>query len=102
MANDIRMRAQEKNGVVTVKALVKHPMETGQRKDGNGNIIPPDFIQQITAKANGEMVMEAQWSVAVSKNPYLAFEYSGKKGDTVELTMLDNKGQTYSGSEKVR
>ncbi|MGA0260427.1 MAG: thiosulfate oxidation carrier complex protein SoxZ, partial [bacterium] len=87
----IRMRAKEQGGVVTVKALVKHEMETGQRKDADGNVIPAYFIQQLTAKANGEVVMEGQWSPAVSKNPYLAFQYEGKKGDTSELTMIDNK-----------
>ena len=69
----IRMRAKEQGGLVTVKALVKHPMETGQRKDKSGNKIPEHFIQQITAKANGEVIMEAQWSPAVSKNPLSGF-----------------------------
>ena len=41
------MRAKEQGGLVTVKALVKHPMETGQRKDKSGNKIPEHFIQQI-------------------------------------------------------
>jgi sulfur-oxidizing protein SoxZ len=96
------MRAKEQNGVVTAKALAKHPMETGQRKDKNGKTIPEDFIQTVTAKSNGEVVMEAEWSVAISKNPYLAFQYEGKKGDTLEITMLDNHGKTYSGKGKVR
>ena len=61
------MRAKEQNGLVTVKALVKHPMETGQRKAKDGSLVPAHFIQQITAKANGEVVLEAQWSPAVSK-----------------------------------
>ncbi|MEC8436555.1 MAG: thiosulfate oxidation carrier complex protein SoxZ, partial [SAR324 cluster bacterium] len=61
----IRMRAKEQNGLVTVKALVKHPMETGQRKAKDGSLVPAHFIQQITAKANGEVVLEAQWSPAV-------------------------------------
>ena len=97
----IRMRAKEQGGLVTVKALVKHPMETGQRKDKSGNKIPEHFIQQITAKANGEVIMEAQWSPAVSKNPYLAFQYDGKKGDTIEIAMIDNEGQTFDGKGKV-
>ena len=29
----IKIRAKESKGAVTVKALMKHPMETGQRKD---------------------------------------------------------------------
>ena len=98
----IRMRAKEQGGLVTVKALVKHPMETGQRKDKSGNKIPEHFIQQITAKANGEVIMEAQWSQAVSKNPYLAFQYDGKKGDTIEIAMIDNEGQTFDGKGKVK
>ncbi|MAA67817.1 MAG: thiosulfate oxidation carrier complex protein SoxZ [Deltaproteobacteria bacterium] len=98
----IRMRAKEQGGLVTVKALVKHPMETGQRKDKNGNKIPEHFIQQITAKANGEVIMEAQWSPAVSKNPYLAFQYDGKKGDTIEIAMIDNEGKTFDGKGKVK
>jgi sulfur-oxidizing protein SoxZ len=98
----IRMRAKEQGGLVTVKALVKHEMETGQRKDAKGNVIPAHFIQQITAKANGEVVMEAQWSPAVSKNPYLAFQYDGKKGDTIEIAMIDNEGKTFNGKEKVK
>jgi sulfur-oxidizing protein SoxZ len=96
------MRAKEQGGLVTVKALVKHPMETGQRKDKNGNKIPEHFIQQITAKANGEVIMEAQWSPAVSKNPYLAFQYDGKKGDTIEIAMIDNEGKTFDGKGKVK
>ena len=98
----IRMRAKEQGGLVTVKALVKHPMETGQRKDKNGNKIPEHFIQQITAKANGEVIMEAQWSPAVSKNPYLAFQYDGKKGDTIEIAMIDNEGKTFDGKGKFK
>ncbi|MDG2195646.1 MAG: thiosulfate oxidation carrier complex protein SoxZ [SAR324 cluster bacterium] len=98
----IRMRAKEQGGLVTVKALVKHPMETGQRKDKSGNKIPEHFIQQITAKANGEVIMEAQWSPAVSKNPYLAFQYDGKKGDTIEIAMIDNEGKTFDGEGKVK
>jgi sulfur-oxidizing protein SoxZ len=96
------MRAKEQGGLVTVKALVKHPMETGQRKDKNGNKIPEHFVQQITAKANGEVIMEAQWSPAVSKNPYLAFQYDGKKGDTIEIAMIDNEGKTFDGKGKVK
>ncbi|MEL0161019.1 MAG: thiosulfate oxidation carrier complex protein SoxZ, partial [Deltaproteobacteria bacterium] len=84
------------------KALVKHPMETGQRKAKDGSLVPAHFIQQITAKANGEVVLEAQWSPAVSKNPYLAFQYDGKKGDTIEIAMIDNEGKTFDGKGKVK
>jgi len=101
MTDQIRIRAKYKNGVVEVRALMKHPMEIGQNKDKNGNKVPPHFIQTVTAKVNGELVFEAYWSGAISKNPYLAFEYPGKEGDQLELTAVDNQGETLSGSIQI-
>ena len=44
----IKMRSKESNGVVTVKALIKHPMETGQRKNKKtGDFIPAHYIQEV-------------------------------------------------------
>ena len=52
----IRIKAKERAGIVDVKSLMKHPMETGLRKDKDGNIIPPHFIQEIVAENNGAVV----------------------------------------------
>ena len=96
----IKIRAKENKGSVTVKALVKHPMETGQRKDNKtGDKIPAHFIQEVVGRANGDEVIVVHWGPAVSKNPYLTFAYSGSKGDEVELSWTDNKGN--SDSKKV-
>ena len=61
----IKMRSKESNGVVTVKALIKHPMETGQRKNKKtGDLIPAHYIQEVHSKANGKDVpmSEVHWS----------------------------------------
>ena len=66
----IKIRAKESNGSVTVKALVKHPMETGQRKDNKtGEKIPAHFIQEVVGRANGDEVIVVHWGPAVSKKP---------------------------------
>ena len=89
----IKLRAKESKGVVTVKAIIKHPMETGQRKNKKtGEKIPAHFIQQVICKANNDEVITINWGPAVSKNPYLTFAYMGSKGDVVELTWEDNQG----------
>ena len=89
----IKLRAKESKGVVTVKAIIKHPMETGQRKNKKtGEKIPAHFIQQVICKANNNEVITINWGPAVSKNPYLTFAYMGSKGDVVELTWEDNQG----------
>jgi sulfur-oxidizing protein SoxZ len=89
----IKLRAKESKGIVTVKAIIKHPMETGQRKNKKtGEKIPAHFIQQVICKANNNEVITINWGPAVSKNPYLTFAYMGSKGDVVELTWEDNQG----------
>ena len=100
----IRLRASNKGGDATVKALITHPMETGLRKDKKtGKMIPAHFIQTVSGKHNGKEVLLAEWSGAVSKNPYVSFQFGGaKKGDTVELTWSDNKGGSESASTQVR
>lgn len=94
MANSIKVRAKLKDDVTTVKALISHSMETGQRKDKKtGKVIPAHFIQQVTCEHGGNTVLDALWGPAVSKNPYLSFKFKGaKKGDTLKLSWSDNKG----------
>jgi sulfur-oxidizing protein SoxZ len=98
----IKIRAKLSNDVTTVKALIQHPMETGQRKDKKGNVIPAHFIQEVTCEHNGSNVMTALWGAAVSKNPYLSFKFKGAKaGDTLKLSWVDNKGESDSVETQV-
>jgi len=99
----IKIRARAKGNAVTVKALIKHPMETGLRKDKKtGKKIPAHFIQEVTCKADGKQVLLAEWGPAISKNPYLSFTFDGTKGQTVVLSWADNKGQSDSAEVKVK
>lgn len=95
MANPMKIRAASKDGVTEVKVLMSHEMETGQRKDSSGNLVPAHFITELTATWNGKTVLEGQFGGAVSKNPYLAFKFKGgAKGDKVVVTWKDNKGDS--------
>ncbi len=103
MAKSIKVRAKERKGVVTVKALMSHPMETGLRKDKKtGKVIPAHHIQEVMAKAGDKTVLEAVWGGAISKNPYLSFKYAGAKGDSLTLSWVDNMGQSDSITAKVK
>jgi sulfur-oxidizing protein SoxZ len=93
MADPMRIRAQASGGKATVRVLMSHEMETGQRKDASGKVIPAWFIQEITASLNGAPVMTAQWGPSISKNPFLQFAVKGAKaGDKLAVTWVDNKG----------
>ena len=102
MADPMRIRAQASGDKATIRVLMSHEMESGQRKDGNGKIIPAWHIQDVTATLNGKVVMTAEWGPAVSKNPFLQFTIKGAKaGDKVGVTWKDNKGDTRSDEATV-
>jgi sulfur-oxidizing protein SoxZ len=95
MADPMRIRAQASGDKTTVRVLMAHEMETGQRKDSSGNVIPAWFIQEVTASLNGKPVMTAEWGPAVAKNPYLQFIIKGaQKGDKISISWKDNKGDS--------
>ena len=98
MASSIRMRSRLRNGITIMEAIIRHPMETGFRVDEeSGETVPAHYIKLVTVKHNGETVLSCDWSRAVSRNPYLSFEFDGaKSGDKLELSWFDTKGQTDS------
>jgi sulfur-oxidizing protein SoxZ len=94
MADPMRIRAQSKDGVAKVRVLMSHEMESGQRKDSSGKLIPAWHIMEVTAKLNDKPVFSAEWGPAVSKNPFLQFDVKGAKpGDKLTIEWVDNKGE---------
>ena len=93
MAEPMRLRAQLSGDKATVRVLMSHEMETGQRKDAAGKAIPAWFIQDVVASHNGKIVLSAQWGPSVSKDPFMQFALKGAKvGDKVSVSWTDNKG----------
>jgi len=93
--SSIKIRAKDSKGITTVKALINHPMETGQRKNKKtGKLIPAHFIQNVVCEHNGKKVLDAHWGTAISKNPYLSFRIKGaSSGDELKLSWTDNTGR---------
>ena len=95
MPGPMKMRATLGQGYTDVRVLMTHPMETGQRKDSDGKLVPLHFIQNVTVKVNGKPVVDAQISQAVSRNPVFTFRLKGgAKGDKIEVSWLDNQGES--------
>ncbi len=93
MADPMRLRAQAQGDRTTVRVLMSHEMDSGQRKDSAGKTIPAWHITEVTAQLNGKTVLPAQWGPAVSKNPFLQFVLKGAKpGDKVTISWVDNRG----------
>ncbi len=93
MADPMRIRAQMAGDKATVRVLMSHEMETGQRRDAAGKLVPAWFIQEVSASHNGKAVLTAQWGPSIAKNPFLQFSVKGAKaGDKITVNWLDNKG----------
>lgn len=102
--SSIKIRAKLKADVVTVKALIRHPMETGLRKDKKtGKVIPAHYIQNVKCESGGNTVLDAEWAGSISKNPYLSFKFKGaKKGEMLKVSWTDNTGKSDSAESKIK
>ena len=98
----VRMPTQAKAGqVIEVKTLISHEMETGQRKDAEGKVIPRKIIKSFTAKFNGKEIFRSDWHPSVSANPYLSFFVRVPEEGTFEFAWLDDDGSIYKSEQKV-
>ena len=95
MADPMRIRASLAGDTVEVKVLMRHDMETGQRKDASGKAIPAHYIKTLVAKVKDKVVLDANFGPSVSKDPFLSFKFKGgAKGDKVSVTWTDSAGDT--------
>ncbi len=87
--------------VITIKTLISHPMESGQRKDNDGNPIPRQIINKFTCEFNGQTVFSCDIDPAVSANPYLEFTAKVNEAGTFKVTWVDDDGSVYTDEKEV-
>ncbi len=96
MADPMKIRAQVAGDMADIKILMNHPMDTGRKKNDEGEWVmasAPHYIQQVTITLNGKIVVDSQFGSSISKNPFLGFKVKGAKvGDELVVTWVDNKG----------
>jgi sulfur-oxidizing protein SoxZ len=98
----VRMPATAKAGeVIEVKTLISHEMESGNRKDKDGKVIPRKIINKFTAKFNGKELMTVDWFAAVAANPYQSFFVKVPETGTFTFEWLDDDGAVYKAEQKV-
>lgn len=86
---------------ITIKTLISHKMESGQRKDDEGNVIPRSIINRFTCDFNGENVIDVVLEPAISTNPYLEFEALVPEAGEFKFTWYDDDGSVYETSKKI-
>lgn len=86
---------------ITIKTLISHKMESGQRKDDDGNVIPRSIINRFTADFNGQNVIDVTLEPAISTNPFFEFEAVVPESGEFTFTWYDDDGDVYDTSKKI-
>ncbi|MGB0845052.1 MAG: thiosulfate oxidation carrier complex protein SoxZ [Alphaproteobacteria bacterium] len=106
MASGVKPRVKvpkkaEAGEAITIKTLISHKMESGQRKDKEGNKIPRSIINRFTAEFNGQSVIDVTLEPAISTNPYIQFEATVPEAGEFKFTWYDDDGSVYEETKKI-
>ena len=99
-----RIKAPEKAAkgeLIEIKTLVSHTMESGQRKDSAGKVIPRKIINKFTCTMNGQEVFNVNLEPAIAANPYIAFYLRAETSGTLEFTWVDDDGSVTKAQHKL-
>lgn len=80
--------------IIEVKTLITHVMETGNRHDKYGKLIPRDIINTFVAKYGDTQVFRAEFGPGISANPYVSFEMRVPGPGVFEFAWTDDHGVT--------
>ncbi len=86
---------------IVIKTLISHEMESGQRKDKDGKVIPREIINKFTCEFNGAPVFSCDMEPAISANPYFEFRAKVAESGTFKFTWVDDNGSTYTDEQKI-
>ncbi|WP_413717332.1 thiosulfate oxidation carrier complex protein SoxZ [Silicimonas sp. MF1-12-2] len=86
---------------ITIKTLISHQMESGQRKDSSGNVIPRSIINRFVVDFNGQNVLDVTLEPAISTNPYFEFEAIVPESGEFTFTWYDDDGSVYTDTQSI-
>ncbi|NBU59155.1 MAG: thiosulfate oxidation carrier complex protein SoxZ [Betaproteobacteria bacterium] len=93
MAEPMRIRALEKDGVVDLRVQIRHDMESGSRRNESGEVVPAWYITRFAVEVDGREVFSARLGPGVSRNPLLHIRFrEGRKGQALTARWEDSRG----------
>ena len=106
MSDDIKPRLRvpttaKKGEVVEIKTLITHLMETGQRKDADGKLVPRLIVNTMKVTYNDKPVLTAKLEPAIAANPFLSFFLRVDESGTLKFTWIDDKDQSWTAESKI-
>jgi len=101
---DARIRIPDhiaRGDIITVNAIVSHPMDTGFFRTADGQPIPAFFIKDVVVAYGEQQVARFEWTSGVSRDPIVSFTLKADKEAPLTIVWTDNKGGIYKQSVNV-
>jgi sulfur-oxidizing protein SoxZ len=99
----VRLPAQIRAGeVIEIRTLVSHIMETGQRRDQQGQVIARDIIRSFACSFEGQPVFAMELHPAISANPYIAFPFRVERAGNLEFSWTNDAGEERKLTQAIR
>jgi sulfur-oxidizing protein SoxZ len=80
--------------IIEIKTLMSHVMETGQRRDAEGKIIPRDIINSLVVSFAGQEFFRASLQPGISANPYISFYLRVPGPGDIKFIWTDDAGKS--------
>ena len=95
----IRVPDQIRRGdLITVNAIISHPMDTGFFRTAEGTPIPAYFIKNVVVTYGGQEVARFDWTSGISRDPVVSFTLKADKEAPLSMVWSDNKGAIFKQS----
>lgn len=91
-----------RGSVVAIKALISHPMETGDRRDDAGALVPRHIIQRFECMFNGQAVFNCELGTGVSANPFFEFDLRLNESGQLDFVWHSDDGSVYRATETIK
>jgi sulfur-oxidizing protein SoxZ len=107
MINDIgeaRIRVPDqirRGDLITINAMVSHPMDTGFFRTAEGDPIPAYFIKDVIVNYGRQEVARFEWTSGISRDPVVSFTLKADREAPLTMIWSDNKGATFKQSVNI-
>ena len=87
--------------VIELKALIRHPMESGYRRGARGEVITRDIITRFECRYVDEIVFAADFHPGVAANPILTFYLRAERSDDLVFRWIDQHGKSWTETARL-
>ena len=87
--------------VISIRALIQHPMETGFRRDEEGKEIPRRIIHEFICRYNGDVAFRAEFFPAISADPFIVFSVRADSSGEIALSWKDDSGEITTEARQI-